>query len=105
MPSAASSLYTLSLHERSSDLTARISSCSRSAAVFVGTLAGKVRPSHALPERVAGTQIHDAETFSELLQNAPEPKQFSTARYPAKRVYFLLGSSFISPGLHRQGFW
>src|SRR5712671_4880646 len=63
----------------------------------------KVRPPHALPERMAGTQIHDAETFSELLQNAPEPKQFSTGCYRAKRVYFLLGSSFISPRLRRQG--
>jgi hypothetical protein len=54
---------------------------------FVGTLAGKSSPA-ARPTRAHGRHAdHDAETFSEL-QNAPEPKQFSTARNAAKRVYF-----------------
>ena len=57
----------------------------------------KVRPPHALPERMAGTQI-TMETFREL-QNASELKQFSIGRYAAKRVYFLLGSSH----LYRKG--
>src|SRR5258706_7456567 len=71
--------------------TARVSACSRTAAVYDGESSPVRRPIRARGRHTD----HDAETYSEL-QNPAEPQQFSTAGCAGKRAYFRLGHPVAS---------